>query len=70
MKVSKEKIECRMVNVGLTPPELAAVTGISQEGIARIKARGSCRISNAIKLCNALNCTIEEISPEESEAKT
>lgn len=70
MKVSKEKIERRMVNCGLTAPELAYITGISQQGIARIKAKGSCRISSAIKLCNALNCTIEDITLEESEVRT
>lgn len=69
MNVSKEKIERLMVNRGLTPPELATATGISQEGIARLKKRGSCRLSTAIKLCSALTCSVEEII-EESEVRT
>ena len=69
MNVSKDKIERLMVNRGLTPPELAKATGISQEGIARLKKRGSCRPSTAIKLCSGLSCTIEDITPE-SEVRT
>ena len=64
MNVSKDKIERLMVNRGLTPDKLAIATGISQEGIARLKKRGSCRPSTAIKLCSGLKCTIEEITPE------
>ena len=64
MNVSKEKIERLMVNKGMTPPELASATGISQEGIARLKRRGSCRLSTAIRLCKALECKVEEIITE------
>ena len=70
MKVSKEKIECLMVNRGLTPAELARESGVSQQGISELKKRGSCRVSTAIKLCKALNCSVEEILPTESEVRT
>lgn len=71
VNISKEKIERCMVNKGLTPPKLAELAGVSQEGIARAKRRGTCSLSTAIKLCSALECTIEELMPDtESEVRS
>lgn len=70
MNVSKDKIERLMVNRGLTPPELAKATGISQEGLSLLRRRGTCRLSTAIKLCQGLECQVEDIIPEESEVRT
>ena len=70
MNVSKEKIERLMVNRGLTPSELAKTAGVSQEGLSLLRRRGTCRLSTAIKLCQALKCQVEEIIPTESEVRT
>ncbi|MBE9139155.1 helix-turn-helix domain-containing protein [Nodosilinea sp. LEGE 07088] len=51
---------------GLTQTELAQLVGVSENTIANWE-RGSASkwIGNLIKLCGALNCTLEDLAPEE-----
>lgn len=67
MTISKRKLKCIMVNRGFTVAKLAQAIEMRQETISKIMRRNSCRMSTAIKLCQALNCTIEEIIPTEKE---
>lgn len=46
---------------GYSVPKLVELTGISRRTIQDIEKRGDCLVSNAIKLANALNVTLDEL---------
>lgn len=67
MKLDKQKIEVLMVEKCLNYTKLAELTGISRQSLSTIKNRGSCQVGTALKLCKGLSCSIQEITPTESE---
>ena len=67
MRISRNKLEMQMVNCGFSLSELAAITGISVQTLAKIRRRGSCQIGTAGKLCAALGCTAADIMPDGAE---
>ncbi|MGN0614198.1 MAG: helix-turn-helix domain-containing protein [Porcipelethomonas sp.] len=52
---------------GITIPQLAEITGIPKRTIEDIQRRGDCLVSNAIKLADALNVTLDELCRKEAE---
>lgn len=69
MKISKDKVERVMVSRGITQSELAERMGVTTGNVSKLKRNQSCRIKTAIRLCEALQCSVEEII-EESEVRT
>lgn len=65
MRIDTQKLEIRMVNGGLSLSDLAELSGINLQSLAKIRRRGSCRIGTAGKLCAALGCRAEDIIPDE-----
>ena len=65
MKISIQKLEIRMVNSGFSLTDLAELSGINLQSLAKIRRRGSCRIGTAGKICAALGCTAADILPDE-----
>lgn len=66
MTISKNKVERLMVSRGITQEELAKLMGVTSGNITKLKQSRSCRMKTAIRLCQALECKVEEII-EESE---
>jgi len=46
---------------GLSVPKLVELSGISRRTIQDIEKRGDCLVSNAIKLADALEVTLDEL---------
>lgn len=46
---------------GLSVPKLVEMTGISRRTIQDIEKRGDCLVSNAIKLAQALDVSLDEL---------
>lgn len=69
MTISKDKVERLMVSRGITQEELAKLMGVTSGNITKLKRSRSCRMKTAIRLCEALQCNVEEII-EESEVRT
>ena len=46
---------------GLSVPKLVELSGISRRTIKDIEKRGDCLVSNAIKLADALEVTLDEL---------
>lgn len=69
MTISKDKVERLMVSRGITQEELAKLMGVTSGNITKLKQSQSCRMKTAIRLCQALECNVEEII-EESEVRT
>lgn len=67
LKISKQKIEVLMVKQGMTVKALAEKIGVSRQNLSTIKNRGTCNPQTAAKLCKGLSCSIEEITPTETE---
>lgn len=65
MRIDTRKLEIRMVNGGLSLSDLAELSGINLQSLAKIRRRGSCQIGTAGKLCAALGCRAEDIIPPE-----
>lgn len=70
MKIDRQKIEVLMVKQGLTVTKYAERIGVSRQNVSTIFTRGTCNPQTAAKLCEGLNCSIDDIIPTESEAKT
>lgn len=64
MKIDKQKIEVIMAKSGMTASELAEKIGVSRQNLSTITNRGSCNPQTAVKICNGLECTIDDIIPE------
>ena len=69
MTISKDKLERLMVNKGVSSSELAKRLGVQEQSISKMKRNKTCRLRTALKLCQALECNVEEII-EESEVRT
>lgn len=67
MEISRRKLEIRMVNCGFSLSDLAKLSGINLQSLAKIRRRQSCQIGTAVKLCAALCCKAEDIMPDEPE---
>ena len=50
---------------GISVPQLVEMTGISRRTIQDIEKRGDCLVSNAKKLANALEVTLDELCSDE-----
>lgn len=70
MKIDRQKIDVLMVKRGLTVSKFAEKIGVSRQNLSTIKSRGTCNPQTAVKLCNGLECVIEDIIPTESEVKS
>lgn len=46
---------------GLSVPKLIVLSGIPRRTIQEIENRGDCLVSNAFKLADALNVTLDEL---------
>jgi len=64
MKIDKHKLEIQMVRKHMSVGQLQKESGVSKQSLARIKKCGSCQINTAAKLCEALECDIEELLRE------
>ena len=53
-----------MAKSGMTASELAEKIGVSRQNLSTITNRGSCNPQTAVKICNGLECTIDDIIPE------
>lgn len=69
MRISTKRLEVLMADRGLTILALSKLSGISQPALAKIRARQSCRIGTAAKLCAALGCSAGDIVPDEKESE-
>lgn len=69
MKIDKQKIQVIMAKNGLTVAALAERIGVSRQNLSTITNRGSCNPQTAVKICNGLECTIDDIIPTESEVR-
>lgn len=65
MRIDTRKLEIRMVNSGFSLSDLAELSGINLQSLAKIRRRQSCQIGTAGKLCAALGCRAEDIIPDE-----
>lgn len=50
---------------GISVPQLVVMTGISRRTIQEIEKRGDCLVSNAKKLAQALEVTLDELCSDE-----
>ena len=69
MKISTQRLEVLMLEKGLTLTALAERSGISRQNLSTIRARQTCRIGTAAKLCAALGCSASDIVPDEKESE-
>ena len=67
MKISTQRLEVLMLEKGLTLTALAERSGISRQNLSTIRARQTCQLGTAAKLCAALCCKAEDIMPDEPE---
>lgn len=54
------------ISKGLSVPKLVEMTGLSRRTIQDIEKRGDCLVSNAIKLAQALDVSLDELCVSEN----
>ena len=64
MNISTQKVETLMVKSKLTLEKLAEISGISRQSLSTIRKRQTCRVGTAIKLCEGLGCSVDDIVPD------
>ena len=61
MSVSYKKLCHLLIERGIQPSEIAEMSGFSANIMTRIKRNQYISLESVEKLCNALNCTVDEI---------
>lgn len=61
MSVSYKKLLHLLIERGIQPSEIAEMSGFSANIMTRIKRNQYISLESVEKLCNALNCTVDEI---------
>lgn len=61
MSVSYKKLFLLLIERGIQPSEIAEMSGFSANIMTRIKRNQYISLESVEKLCNALNCTVDEI---------
>ncbi len=64
MRLDTLTIKKLMGSKGMTGVELARLTGVTRQTISNILGRGTCSVTSAVKIADALNVDIEEIVKE------
>ena len=54
------------ISKGLSVPKLVEMTGLSRRTIQDIEKRGDCLVSNAIKLAQAMDVSLDELCVSEN----
>lgn len=68
MAVSYKKLWKLLIDKGLNKTQLCAEAGITTNAMARLGRDEDVRVEVLVKICSALNCTMDDITPSGSSA--